>query len=68
VALVVPEPGHDVTADQVREHLAPSFAKWQLPDTVLFVDMIPKTGVGKFDKKVMRADHADLYTEETVDE
>ena len=29
-------------------------AKWWLPDEVRFVDEIPKTSVGKFDKKVIR--------------
>ena len=30
------------------------FANWWLPDEVVFVEAIPKTGVGKFDKKVLR--------------
>jgi len=57
VALVVPKPQFldRVTKDEILGHLAPRFAKWWLPDDVLFVDAIPKTSVGKFDKKVMRA-------------
>jgi fatty-acyl-CoA synthase len=57
VALVVPKPQYldRVTKDEILAHLAPRFAKWWLPDDVLFVDAIPKTSVGKFDKKVMRA-------------
>ncbi|MFH1136363.1 MAG: long-chain-fatty-acid--CoA ligase [Pseudomonadota bacterium] len=51
-----------VTADDIREHLGRVFAKWQLPDEVLFVDEIPKTSVGKTDKKVIRAAHQDAYT------
>ena len=57
VALVVPKPQFldRVTKDEILAHLAPRFAKWWLPDDVLFVEDIPKTSVGKFDKKVMRA-------------
>jgi fatty-acyl-CoA synthase len=52
-----------VTLQQVREHLAGTFAKWQLPDQVLFVDSIPKTSVGKINKKAVRAEYAGLYAE-----
>jgi fatty-acyl-CoA synthase len=57
MALVVPKPQFldRITKDEILAHLAPRFAKWWLPDDVLFVDAIPKTSVGKFDKKVMRA-------------
>ncbi len=57
VALVVTKPQYldRVTRDEILAHLAPRFAKFWLPDDVLFVDAIPKTSVGKFDKKVMRA-------------
>jgi len=55
VALVVKAAGSDVTAKQVIEHCANAFAKWQLPDEVLFVDSIPLTSTGKMDKKVVRA-------------
>ncbi len=57
IALVVPKPEFldRVTKEEILAHLEPRFAKWWLPDDVLFVDAIPKTSVGKFDKKVMRA-------------
>jgi fatty-acyl-CoA synthase len=43
-------------ADAVRDHLESSgFARWQLPDRVEVIDEIPKTAVGKFDKKLLRA-------------
>jgi len=53
----VPKPQFQdgVTKDEILAFLEPRFAKWWLPDDVLFVDSIPKTSVGKFDKKVMRA-------------
>jgi fatty-acyl-CoA synthase len=34
-------------------------AKWWLPDRVVFIDEVPKTSVGKFDKKVLRAQVAE---------
>jgi fatty-acyl-CoA synthase len=37
-------------------HCDTAFAKWQLPDEILFVDAIPLTSTGKMDKKVVRAD------------
>jgi fatty-acyl-CoA synthase len=46
--------GESATADELREHLAPQFAKWCLPDRFEFVDEIPKTSVGKFSKKDLR--------------
>ncbi len=48
--------------EAIREHLAKKFAKWQLPEAVVFVDAIPKTSVGKFDKKVVREQYKDIYT------
>ena len=50
-----------VTEDDIREHLSNKFAKWQLPDKVLFVDELAKTSVGKLDKKVMRKAYKDIY-------
>ena len=57
LALVVPKPQFQdrVTKEEILAFLEPRFAKWWMPDDVLFVDSIPKTSVGKFDKKVMRA-------------
>jgi len=41
--------------DDLREHLsAAGFARWWLPDRFVFVDEIPKTGVGKFNKRQLR--------------
>jgi len=56
VALVVLEAGREVPAEQVIEHCSTAFAKWQLPDDVLYVDSIPLTSTGKMDKKIVRAD------------
>ena len=56
VALIVLEPGKEVTQEQVLAHCETAFAKWQLPDEVLYIDAIPLTSTGKMDKKVVRAD------------
>jgi fatty-acyl-CoA synthase len=65
IALVVLRDDHKagITADDIRDHLSAKFAKWQLPEKVLFIDAIPKTSVGKFDKKVIREQHKDAYQE-----
>jgi fatty-acyl-CoA synthase len=55
VALVIKAPGADVTPAQVLAHCSTKFAKWQLPDEVLFVETIPLTSTGKMDKKVVRS-------------
>jgi fatty-acyl-CoA synthase len=47
----------DVAA--LREHLAPRVAKWWLPEAFAFIDEVPKTSTGKFDKKVLRQRLAD---------
>ena len=56
VALVILEPGKEVSVAAVIDHCATAFAKWQLPDDVLYVDSIPLTSTGKMDKKIVRAD------------
>jgi fatty-acyl-CoA synthase len=56
VVLCVLADGANVTKEAILEHCATKFAKWQLPDDVLFVDSIPLTSTGKMDKKVVRAD------------
>jgi fatty-acyl-CoA synthase len=54
LACVVPRPGAELTEAEVLDHLRPRVARWWLPDGVVVVDAIPKTSVGKFDKKVLR--------------
>jgi fatty-acyl-CoA synthase len=52
-----------VSAQDIRDILSETFAKWQLPDKVIFVDEIPKTSVGKYDKKVLRVEYNDIYSD-----
>ena len=55
VALVVLEGGAEVSRQQLLAHCEGQFAKWQLPDDVLYVESIPLTSTGKMDKKTVRA-------------
>ncbi|HVC14094.1 MAG TPA: long-chain fatty acid--CoA ligase [Acidimicrobiales bacterium] len=55
---VVPVPGKQPSAAELVEFLQGRVARWWLPERWAFVKEIPKTSVGKFDKKVLRADHA----------
>jgi len=59
LATVVVREGATVTPEQLRQHLLQTFAKWQLPDAWAFVDEVPRTSVGKFDKKVVRQGFAE---------
>jgi fatty-acyl-CoA synthase len=58
-ACVVKREGSTLDSDAVLEHLKPRVAKWWLPDRVEFIPEVPKTSVGKFDKKVLRKQFAD---------
>ncbi len=66
VAFVVPRPEHQgsLTAEELLEFLRPRVAAFWLPDRVVFLDEVPKTSVGKFDKKALRQQFADLRLEE----
>jgi fatty-acyl-CoA synthase len=64
VAFVVARDGAEVSESELIEHLRPRVAKWWLPDRVIFIDEIPKTGTGKFDKKVVRERFRDVLTSE----
>lgn len=54
VALVVLRSGSNATAEDILEFLSGKLASWQLPDMIEFVDELPKTGVGKIDKRRLR--------------
>ncbi len=58
LAAVVVAEGASVTAGDLKDYLAGHVARWQLPERWAFIDEVPKTSVGKFDKKVLRARYA----------
>jgi fatty-acyl-CoA synthase len=59
LAAVVVKEGADVTARELREFLADKVVRWWLPERWTFVDEVPRTSVGKYDKKTIRARHSD---------
>ena len=58
LACVVMKEGTTATLDDLRVFLAARVAKWWLPERWTIIEEVPKTSVGKFDKKVLRARHA----------
>ena len=54
MAYVVANDGAEVTRESIVETLSERFAKWQMPDEVYVVDEMPRTSVGKLDKKLLR--------------
>ncbi|MEU5994263.1 long-chain fatty acid--CoA ligase [Spirillospora sp. NPDC047418] len=59
LASVVLRDGAATTPEELREFLSDRIPKWQLPERWSFIVEIPKTSVGKFDKKVLRRRYAD---------
>lgn len=59
LACVVLMPESTVTKEELLEHLRPLVAKWWLPDDVVFIDVVPKTSVGKFSKITLRQQFTD---------
>jgi fatty-acyl-CoA synthase len=59
LATIVVNEGDEVGIDELRSYLAERVAKWQVPERWAFISEVPKTSVGKFDKKVLRARYAD---------
>jgi fatty-acyl-CoA synthase len=56
---VVLRPDATASAKELRDFLSDRVAKWWLPERWTFVESVPKTSVGKFDKKVLRAQYAE---------
>jgi fatty-acyl-CoA synthase len=54
LASVVLRPGASAKPGELADYLRPKVARWQVPENWTFVEEIPKTAVGKFDKKVLR--------------
>jgi acyl-CoA synthetase (AMP-forming)/AMP-acid ligase II len=59
IAAVVLKPGHTASPAELRAFLAPSFAKFWLPDAFEFVEAIPRTSAGKFKKSALREQFKD---------
>jgi fatty-acyl-CoA synthase len=59
LATVVLREGSTATPESLREFLGDKLAKWQVPERWALIDEVPKTSVGKFDKKVLRKRYAE---------
>jgi fatty-acyl-CoA synthase len=59
LATIVLSEGQTVTVEELREYLSGRVARWQVPERWAFIAEVPKTSVGKFDKKVLRAQYAE---------
>lgn len=56
VAIIALVKDAELSIDEVKAHLSEKFAAWQMPDRIEIVDEVPRTSVGKWDKKRMRAE------------
>ncbi|SCX29903.1 fatty-acyl-CoA synthase [Mycolicibacterium fluoranthenivorans] len=59
LAVVVLDEGASADAAELREFLADKVVRWWLPERWTFITQVPRTSVGKYDKKTIRAQHAD---------
>jgi fatty-acyl-CoA synthase len=59
LATVVVKEGQTVSVEELRDFLSSRIARWQMPERWAFIAEVPKTSVGKFDKKVLRSQYAD---------
>jgi fatty-acyl-CoA synthase len=59
LATVVRAAGSAIDSAALKEFLASKVAGWQVPERWAFIDEVPKTSVGKFDKKVLRKRYAE---------
>jgi len=57
-AYVVLKPGQDLTADEVREFVKQSLARYKVPRDVTFLEELPRTPTGKVLKRTLRERHA----------
>jgi fatty-acyl-CoA synthase len=66
LACVVPKPDYkdSLTKAEIYDHLRARFEKMYLPDDIVFIEAVPKTSVGKFDKKVLRAQYKEYQLPE----
>jgi len=58
LACVVRRSGAELSPEELTQYMQGKVASWQIPENWTFIDEVPKTSVGKFDKKVLRARYA----------
>jgi fatty-acyl-CoA synthase len=66
LACVVSRSGAPINIAVLRDHLASRVAKWWIPERWAFISAVPKTSVGKYDKKALRAEYASGLIKEII--
>jgi fatty-acyl-CoA synthase len=64
LAIVVIQEGTAASEVEIKEFLSERVASWQVPDRIVFTEELPKTGVGKIDKKQLREKYVPTITED----
>lgn len=59
LAVVVAREGAEVSAGELRKFLGDKVVRWWLPERWAFTDEVPRTSVGKYDKKTIRSRYTD---------
>jgi fatty-acyl-CoA synthase len=62
LACVVCDDGAELSAEDIREFLSDRVAKWWIPESIEFIEEVPKTSVGKFSKKTLRERFSEVAT------
>jgi fatty-acyl-CoA synthase len=70
VAFVVPREGvgEGPLRSDIADLLEADYPTWWVPDDVVYIDAVPKTATGKFDKKVLREEYADHDIDDVPEE
>ena len=68
LAVVVSRAGQSPEAEELRDFLGEQFAKWWVPDAIVFAESLPKTGTGKVMKRELRETYQGQYTPSEVSE
>ena len=66
VAAVILKGGCRAEPEELRGHLSQKFSRWQLPDAFVFLEEIPRTSVGKFQKSRLREMFAGWERDQTA--
>jgi fatty-acyl-CoA synthase len=70
IACIAPLPQYkdQITKLEILDFLASRVAKWWLPDDIVFIEAVPKTSVGKFNKRALRQQFQNYKTDSEENE
>ena len=66
LAVVVARPGQAPQAQELRDFLSGAFARWWVPDAIVFAEALPRSGTGKVLKLALRGTYKDMYANGSV--